>query len=541
MSPFTPGCISDNISLVEMITNSSNDLAAIEETSSMDGFLHTSPLNGKHLNYNFEVDGCTVGLDPLKRSLAIQDLNNYVGQSTLSNLPVDAMLVDRAAKLSSLHNHSTLLQSTALQGAASHESRDLAFTSKTSATQSILLRVSTGLDSPPSSATNSPNGLESFQMKDSKPKVLGSAAGNANINCHASSTPNLTTGENPKMVSSKKRPSLPTLVEIDGSEGVGKPGNSLDDSDVSMGLEVSSGCNRENGWEHASHARGSIKKKRSKESSKNNAMQLSDVKDFDSDQIKDKRHTVGDDSNEDESSKKMESNDSDDSMHPSIKETSKAPETPKTDYIHVRARRGQATDSHSLAERIRREKISERMKFLQDLVPGCSKITGKALMLDEIINYVQSLQRQVEFLSMKLAAVNPRVEFNTDSLFRKEICQPQVPLQKTSMFSLENTHLYTPLQSSQALLRIGGHGGVSRPLLDVHSTGGSDPAIRGTISAPLTSKEAFGHIVSQASQAWDDELQNLVQTSYTQGRQTPLTSHVIQGQQPSTGPLKPAT
>ena len=44
----------------------------------------------------------------------------------------------------------------------------------------------------------------------------------------------------------------------------------------------------------------------------------------------------------------------------------------------------------------RREKISERMKFLQDLVPGCEKITGQAGMLDEIINYVQSLQRQVE-------------------------------------------------------------------------------------------------------------------------------------------------
>ncbi|KAL0290382.1 UNVERIFIED_CONTAM: Transcription factor [Sesamum calycinum] len=76
-------------------------------------------------------------------------------------------------------------------------------------------------------------------------------------------------------------------------------------------------------------------------------------------------------------------------------------------YIHVRARRGQATDSHSLAERVRRERISERMKLLQALVPGCDKVTGKALMLDEIINYVQSLQNQVEFLSMKLASVNP--------------------------------------------------------------------------------------------------------------------------------------
>ncbi|KAK0591168.1 hypothetical protein LWI29_036430 [Acer saccharum] len=82
-------------------------------------------------------------------------------------------------------------------------------------------------------------------------------------------------------------------------------------------------------------------------------------------------------------------------------------EEPPTGYIHVRARRGQATDSHSLAERVRREKISERMKILQKLVPGCDKVTGKALMLDEIINYVQSLQNQVEFLSMKLASVNP--------------------------------------------------------------------------------------------------------------------------------------
>ncbi|PUZ46696.1 hypothetical protein GQ55_7G103100 [Panicum hallii var. hallii] len=87
-----------------------------------------------------------------------------------------------------------------------------------------------------------------------------------------------------------------------------------------------------------------------------------------------------------------------------------AEKEPAKDYIHVRARRGQATDSHSLAERVRRERISERMKMLQSLVPGCNKITGKALMLDEIINYVQSLQRQVEFLSMKLATMNPELD-----------------------------------------------------------------------------------------------------------------------------------
>ncbi|KAF9623574.1 hypothetical protein IFM89_003364 [Coptis chinensis] len=90
------------------------------------------------------------------------------------------------------------------------------------------------------------------------------------------------------------------------------------------------------------------------------------------------------------------------------------------------ARRGQATNSHSLAERVRREKISERMKFLQELVPGCSKVTGKAVMLDEIINYVQSLQRQVEFLSMKLATVNPRLDFNIEGILAKDNHQ-QIP------------------------------------------------------------------------------------------------------------------
>ncbi|KAG8660815.1 hypothetical protein MANES_02G197700v8 [Manihot esculenta] len=96
----------------------------------------------------------------------------------------------------------------------------------------------------------------------------------------------------------------------------------------------------------------------------------------------------------------------------SAEQNIKPSELPKQDYIHVGARRGQATDSHSLVERARRENISERMKILQDLVPGCIKIIGKALVLDEIINYAQSLQRQVEFLSMKLEAVNSRMNVN---------------------------------------------------------------------------------------------------------------------------------
>ncbi|XP_019152583.1 PREDICTED: transcription factor bHLH74-like isoform X2 [Ipomoea nil] len=90
-------------------------------------------------------------------------------------------------------------------------------------------------------------------------------------------------------------------------------------------------------------------------------------------------------------------------------------------YVHMRAKRGQATNSHSLAERVRRERISERMRLLQELVPGCNKITGKAVMLDEIINYVKSLQQQVEFLSMKLATVNPEINLDIQQAMTKEI------------------------------------------------------------------------------------------------------------------------
>ncbi|KAH7306601.1 hypothetical protein KP509_22G021400 [Ceratopteris richardii] len=104
------------------------------------------------------------------------------------------------------------------------------------------------------------------------------------------------------------------------------------------------------------------------------------------------------------------------------------------DYVHVRARRGEATDKHSLAERVRREKIRERMKFLESLVPSCIKATGKAMVLDEIINYVQSLQCQVEFLSMKLAAIaHEELEFSADCFLGKQPAKQWSHLHSPSM------------------------------------------------------------------------------------------------------------
>ncbi|CAA7036395.1 unnamed protein product [Microthlaspi erraticum] len=93
------------------------------------------------------------------------------------------------------------------------------------------------------------------------------------------------------------------------------------------------------------------------------------------------------------------------------------------DVVHVRAKRGQATDSHSLAERVRREKINERLKSLQDLVPGCYKTMGMAVMLEVIIEYVRSLQNQIEFLSMKLSAASAYYDLNSLDIEPTDIFQ----------------------------------------------------------------------------------------------------------------------
>ncbi|XP_051115575.1 transcription factor bHLH137-like isoform X2 [Andrographis paniculata] len=119
------------------------------------------------------------------------------------------------------------------------------------------------------------------------------------------------------------------------------------------------------------------------------------------------------------------------------KSKEKAGEAPPTGYVHVRAKRGQATDSHSLAERVRRERISERMKLLQALVPGCDKVTGKALMLDEIINYVQSLQNQVESLNSISSPTAANMFPHWDNSVNPLVFQPPQILPNNTMMPQE--------------------------------------------------------------------------------------------------------
>ncbi|KAH7276510.1 hypothetical protein KP509_39G010000 [Ceratopteris richardii] len=64
-----------------------------------------------------------------------------------------------------------------------------------------------------------------------------------------------------------------------------------------------------------------------------------------------------------------------------------------------RARRGQATDPHSIAERKRREKIANAMKELQELVPVLNK-ADRIAFVDGVIEYVKFLQLQTKVFFM---------------------------------------------------------------------------------------------------------------------------------------------
>ncbi|XP_071726464.1 transcription factor bHLH130-like isoform X2 [Rutidosis leptorrhynchoides] len=67
--------------------------------------------------------------------------------------------------------------------------------------------------------------------------------------------------------------------------------------------------------------------------------------------------------------------------------------------LRSRAKRGCATHPRSIAERVRRTRISERMRKLQDLVPNMDKQTNTADMLDLAVDYIKELQKEAETLS----------------------------------------------------------------------------------------------------------------------------------------------
>ncbi|XP_076931245.1 transcription factor PIF3-like [Bidens hawaiensis] len=76
------------------------------------------------------------------------------------------------------------------------------------------------------------------------------------------------------------------------------------------------------------------------------------------------------------------------------------------------SKRSRAAEVHNLSERRRRDRINEKMRALQELIPNCNKV-DKASMLDEAIEYLKTLQLQVQIMSMGAGLCMPPMMFQT--------------------------------------------------------------------------------------------------------------------------------
>ncbi|OIT07576.1 transcription factor bhlh85 [Nicotiana attenuata] len=80
-------------------------------------------------------------------------------------------------------------------------------------------------------------------------------------------------------------------------------------------------------------------------------------------------------------------------------DNSKGVSAPLNSIGKSRASRGSATDPQSLYARKRRERINERLRILQSLVPNGTKV-DISTMLEEAVQYVKFLQLQIKVITL---------------------------------------------------------------------------------------------------------------------------------------------
>ncbi|TVU36057.1 hypothetical protein EJB05_17968, partial [Eragrostis curvula] len=194
-------------------------------------------------------------------------------------------------------------------------------------------------------------------------------------------------------------------------------------------------------------------------------------------------------------------------------------------------------------------------------VGGLREVVGKAVMLDEIINYVQSLQRQVEFLSMKLATVNPQLDFNNlPNLLSKDVrtsiydhittfCSFLLRLLHNSSYltyqlcnqmqqscgPLQNSHF--PLETSGAPMTYINQPHQGNPLgcsltngMDNQSSMHPlDPAFCRSMNSQHPFLNGVSDSTSQVGTFWQDDLQSVVHMDMGQSQEMATSSNSYNG------------
>ncbi|KAK4842564.1 hypothetical protein QYF36_023800 [Acer negundo] len=62
-------------------------------------------------------------------------------------------------------------------------------------------------------------------------------------------------------------------------------------------------------------------------------------------------------------------------------------------------KRSRAAEVHNLSEKRRRNRLTIKMKTLQEMIPNCNKSADRASILDNAVNYVQFMRLQTELMS----------------------------------------------------------------------------------------------------------------------------------------------
>ncbi|KAI9099190.1 hypothetical protein K1719_024957 [Acacia pycnantha] len=103
----------------------------------------------------------------------------------------------------------------------------------------------------------------------------------------------------------------------------------------------------------------------------------------------------------DDSTYSRKHEDTDDSTYTSDNDEETEDTTPKETPAQdgSRGKRIRNTQTHNLSRRKQRDKINKKMRALKQLIPSCNKV-DKASMLDDAIDYLKTLQLQLQVLSM---------------------------------------------------------------------------------------------------------------------------------------------